>query len=301
MTKSKKPFRYHYDYPVSLEGSLETVFAALTDPDALRTWFAEEVDVQLSPGGSFRFWGRHTYGMPTAAEVDQTVLHVEAPTTLTFSWHFLGQDSTVTWALREPDSGDDAGVRISVTHEFDQLPEGNRQEALLDDLWRIHTGNLCFFLKGERDLFRPDFADPAPVVSCELIINARPERVFAVLTTPEYIKQWFPAPAPFVDPRVGGDYGFGFSFEVDGETINPPPMKILAFEPNRMLSISWPDWRMDPTVPDQTVTWRLEDLDGKTRLTLEHTGFSRFTDVSDYPFGWREFMEKITAVAQATA
>ncbi len=297
MTKNKNPYRYHYDYPVPLEGSLKKVFTALTDPEALQSWFAEHVDITLEPGAPFRFWGRHTFGTPTANEASQTLVSVEAPTALSFSWRFQDRDSTVTWRLRESEPDEEPGVRLSVTHELEGLPDGERQDALIDDLWRIHTGNLCFYLKGERELYRPDFADPAPVVTCDLIINAPPKRVFAVLTTPEYIKQWFPAPAPEVDPRVGGDYGFGFSFEVDGKTISPPPMKILAFEPNRKLSITWPDWRMDPMVPDQTVTWLLEDLNGKTRLVLEHSGFTRAADVSDYPFGWQEFIEKIEAVS----
>ena len=56
---------------------------------------------------------------------------------------------------------------------------------------------------------------------------------------------------------------------------------------------------MNPEVPDQTVSWILEDLDGKTRLTLLHTGFTRTVDVSDYPFGWQEFLDKIRDVAQS--
>jgi uncharacterized protein YndB with AHSA1/START domain len=153
---------------------------------------------------------------------------------------------------------------------------------------------------GKRDIYRPDFDDPRPEVRAVVEIDASTEKVFAALITPEKIKEWFGAPAPVVEPRVGGKYGFGFSFEKDGETVTPPPVTILEFEENRMLAISWPDWRGDPNVPDQRVTWTLESLaGGKTRLTLVHSGFVRAADVSDYPFGWAEFMRKIAVAATA--
>ena len=76
-------------------------------------------------------------------------------------------------------------------------------------------------------------------------------------------------------------------------------MEILEFVENEKLTITWPDWRGDPSVPDQKIAWVLEDIGGKTRLTLTHTGFTRAVDVSDYPFGWMEFINKIKEVSEA--
>ena len=126
--------------------------------------------------------------------------------------------------------------------------------------------------------------------------------MFAALIEPDQIKKWFPAPNPSVDPRVGGEYGFGLSYEVDGEKVEPPPMTISAFEPDHVLEMNWPDWRTDPNVPDQTIRWELTNLgDGRTRLLLRHFGFTRAVDVSDYPFGWQEFLDKIQQVAEGQA
>ncbi len=301
MTTNSETYTYEYTLPVPLPGTREEIFHAMTDAQALAAWFAEQVEVELTVGGNFKFWGKHTFGTPHKNGANQHIIALQSPDQISFSWQLMDRDTQVTWALVE-EAGDEAGedetvTKIAVTHVFDALPAGARAEAMVDDLWRIHTGNLLAYLSGHANPFRADFSDPSPTINCEQIIDASTERVFAVLTEPEYIKQWFPAPAPVVDPRVGGDYGFGFSFEKDGETISPPPMKILAFEPNAKLSITWPDWRGDPTVPDQTVTWILEDLGGKTRLTLQHTGFIRTTDVSDYPFGWQHFIRQIIAVA----
>lgn len=287
------PYAYEYDVPLVLPTSREKAFAALCGAGALESWFAECAEVEPRAGGDFRFWGKYTLGVPTKTAATQRLARFEPPSTLAFSWRFMGRDSEVTWSLAEAEGG----VKITVRHVFDALPEGVRVKELIDDLWRLHTGNLGFYLIGDREIFRPDFNDPNPVVRHQIVINATPDKVFAALINPKYIKQWFPAPAPFVEPRVGGKYGFGYTFEKDGETFEPPPMTILDYIENRKLAITWPDWRGDPSVPDQSVTWLLENLGGRTRLTLVHSGFVRTTDVSDYPFGWIQFINKIKEVA----
>jgi len=297
-------YSYEYEFPVPLSGSREKAFEALTDRGALEAWFAEHVNVDPREGGSFRFWGRYTFGRPAMDEADQVIVAIEPPTKLAFTWRLLNSDSTVTWRLVDHDGDNGSEMRIRVNHDFDRLPEIARAEQLIDDLWRIYTGALCFYLNGETDIYRPVFANDDPEVRTSIVIDAPPASVFAALIVPEHIKQWFPAPAPVVEPRVGGDYGFGFRYEVDGKTVEPPPMKILEFVENRKLTITWPDWRLGPSVPDQKVTWLLEPMegkDGRTRLTLVHDGFVRAVDVSDYPFGWQQFLIQIRDVAQSLA
>lgn len=287
---------YEYSFPVALQADCETAFRALTEPSALKTWFAEHAEIDLKIGGAFRFWGKHTYASPRRGDATQVVTKLEPSKAISFSWRFLERDSEVSWLLAA-DEEDSTKSRITVRHQFESLPDQPRAAELIDDLWRIHTGNLCFYLKGDQELYRPDFDDPSPVVTCRILIDAPCEKVFAALITPEHISKWFYAPNPVVEPRVGGKYGFGYTFEKDGETISPPPMEILEFVENERLVFTWPDWRGDPAVPDQTVAWSLEDAGGKTRLTLQHSGFTRAVDVSDYPFGWQEFLAAISRVA----
>ena len=290
---------YEYTFPVPLNGTQEEVFGALLDPRALEAWFAEHVEVEPEVGGAFRFWGRHTYGTPGPDDATQALVRLEPPGALSFSWRLLERNSEVTWVVEEKSADAGTGTYITVRHDFDAFPAIGRAAELIDDLWRIHTGNLCFFLNGETDMYRPDFSNPDPEVRCAIVIDAPPAAVFRALVEPGHIRAWFPAPNPVVEPRVGGKYGFGFSFEQDGRKIEPPPMEILEFVENEKLTITWPDWRMDPAVPDQRVSWQLEDLGGRTRLTLRHTGFTRAVDVSDYPFGWQEFLGKIRGVAES--
>ncbi|MEZ5897048.1 MAG: SRPBCC family protein [Parvularculaceae bacterium] len=290
-------YTYEYELPVTFPATPRVAFSALSEAGVLARWFAQNVEIDPRIGGAFRFWGAHTFGAQRAEQATQKILAYDPPRSLSFSWRFLDQDTEVTWSLC---ADGDNGSRITVRHFFPAAPEGVRVKEMIDDLWRLYTGNLGVYLKGGRDFYLPDFDDPSPQVVQEIVIDAPPEKVFAALTRPELISKWFPAPAPVVEPRVGGKYGFGFSYKVDGVTVEPPPMTILAFEQNKTLSITWPDWRGDANVPDQSVTWTLEALGGgRTRLVLVHAGFVRSMDVSDYPFGWGEFMGKIGEVACA--
>jgi hypothetical protein len=64
------------------------------------------------------------------------------------------------------------------------------------------------------------------------------------------------------------------------------------------LVTDWPDWRGDPSVRPTTVTWLLDAMGAKTRVTLIHGVFERTTDISDYPFGWLGFLLKFKDVVQ---
>lgn len=296
MDAAAEPYIYEYAVPLAYPASQEAAFRALIDEGALKTWFADHAVVDPKVGGPYRFWGKSTPDTRNEAQATQKVTAIAPSSSLSFSWRVFGRDSTVTWSVaRETD----ATSKITVRHEFTKLPGGARAKEMIDDLWRLNSGNLFLYLMGDDRVFRPDFSDPNPVIKLEIVINAPPAKVFSALIEPEQIRKWFPAPAPVVDPKVGGDYGFGFSFEMDGKKIEPPPMKILEFEKDKRLAITWPDWRMDPNVPAQKVTWTLQPLaGGKTKLTLVHDGFIRAVDVSDYPFGWTDFMDKIGKTAE---
>src|SRR5687768_6435151 len=80
----------------TLPASPARVFAALTTRQELCRWFAEDVAVDLRDGGAFAFWGRYTYGVPSAADARQRITQVEPDRLLAFRWPFDGVDSEVT-------------------------------------------------------------------------------------------------------------------------------------------------------------------------------------------------------------
>ena len=77
--------------------------------------------------------------------------------------------------------------------------------------------------------------------------------------------------------------------------------RFLELVPNETLVTDWADWRGDPSVPAQTISWHLETVGEQTRVTLVHAGFVRTVDQSDYPFGWGEFARKLKEEAETVA
>ncbi|MEQ8935593.1 MAG: SRPBCC family protein [Amphiplicatus sp.] len=292
---------FTHEFTCSISAPKERLFAALTTESDLRKWFAEYVEIDLREGGAFRFWGKHTLGTPDKDEAMQKIKTLSPPDTLSFAWRLLDRDSAVTWSVFE-EKGDDGSLKtkLKVAHAFDLLPDGARAKEQIDDLWRLHCGNLGAWVQSGEGMLLPDFNDPNPQVRQTILINASREKVFAALTTPEHLKQWFWAPDPQVEARVGGRYSLGWSYEIGGQKVEGGPTKILELVPNEKLVTDWPDWRGDANVPVQKVEWLLEDAgSGKTKLTLIHSGFTRASDMSDYPFGWIAFAGALRGVAEA--
>lgn len=88
-----------------------------------------------------------------------------------------------------------------------------------------------------------------------------------------------------VEPRIGGKYDFGWG---------QGPIKILDLAPDARLAYSW----QYSGEPDTVVTWTLEASDGRTRLTLVHSGFGVDRVSDDYNLGWGAFLNQIKALAE---
>jgi hypothetical protein len=54
-------------------------------------------------------------------------------------------------------------------------------------------------------------------------------------------------------------------------------------------------------VTGQTIAFILAPVAAGTELTLVHAGFGRTTDVSDYLFGWRYFLDRLAESVLARA
>lgn len=285
----------------TLAASPQAVFAALTDPAALSAWFADAAEVEPRVGGAYRFWGPHVYGTRTREQATQQLTRFEPGRALAFTWEVEGQPSEVTFELAADDDETNAGgTKLVGAHRFAEAPAIGRGQNLVDDLWRVHQGNLGAHLRGEAP-YRVDFADPRPEVRLSIVIEAPVARVFRAFTDPELLGRWVGASAPVVDARAGGAYRYGWQYEVDGRQVAGGPTRILEFVENQKLVTDWPDWRGDPTIPAQKITWLFEDLGGRTQVTLVHDGFVRAVDIADYPFGWGYFTGELAKVAAEAA
>lgn len=93
---------------IRIEASPETVFALLTEPSQMKTWFAEVVEVDPRPGGLFRIAG------PVGISIEGTYLEIVPNRKVVFTWGGVeglkpGQ-STVEFLL-DPD-GKETVVRL---------------------------------------------------------------------------------------------------------------------------------------------------------------------------------------------
>jgi hypothetical protein len=88
------------------------------------------------------------------------------------------------------------------------------------------------------------------------------------MTKPEVFSKWFGVHVD-IEPYAGGRFAMG-GFELD-----PGGAKFVEFEPGRKASLRFVD--------GETTSWELEGSDGKTRLTIMHSGF----DPANPPYpGW---------------
>jgi uncharacterized protein YndB with AHSA1/START domain len=294
--------RWTHTHTCTLTGSPARVFAALTDANELRRWFAEHVEVELQPGGAFRFWGRHTYGLPRRDAATQRIIRLEPNRVLTFSWTIEGMASEVTLEIapaEKPGERESATTSLAVRHEFASRADVPYGVELVDDLWRLTLGNLDAPRRGGDGIVLPDFSDPAPVIRLSIIIDAPKDRVFRALIEPQALDRWI-ASAAEVEPRTGGRYTYSWKYQHGGRQVEGGPTKILDIVENERLVTDWTDWRGDETRPLTRIAWLLEDAGHGTRVTLIHSGFSRVVDQSDYPFGWREFLNRLKREAETS-
>jgi uncharacterized protein YndB with AHSA1/START domain len=106
------------------------------------------------------------------------------------------------------------------------------------------------------------------------------EKVWAALTTPERIADWFTEVE--LEPRQGGLYRLRFpsqNYSVDAV--------IVAFEPPKLLVHTWPD----ESHPDSEVRYELAPDGDGCRLTLTQTGLTR-KSLPALP-GWHTFLEAL--------
>ncbi|MBP6312962.1 MAG: SRPBCC domain-containing protein [Flavobacteriales bacterium] len=127
--------------------------------------------------------------------------------------------------------------------------------------------------------------------------NAPIELVFAAWTKPEHLVRWF-GPNDFTLPtceqdfRVGGKYNFcmhapdGIDHWVRGEY-----RKISEFD---RLVFTWTrdDGQPVPWV-DNVVDLSFEEVNGRTKMTMQHALFSTEQDRNDHQGGWSECFDRL--------
>ena len=161
---------------------------------------------------------------------------------------------------------------VVVRHDIGDTLPFVRERELIDDYWRWAWAISLSYLAGGSGIVLPDFTDPTPVVRLSIEIDAPREVVFHTLITPALVNQWLGSTTTIVEPRQGGRFEVGWKYKVDGRDVVGGPTRILEYVENERLTLDWPDWRGDPTVTGQTITFALHDIHGKTRVDFTHPG-----------------------------
>ncbi len=141
------------------------------------------------------------------------------------------------------------------------------------------------------------------------IFDAPREQVWKAWTEPEHLKRWwgpknFTAPVSEIDLRVGGKYlnamrspegqeffSTGVYHEID------PPEKLVftdsfADEKGNVVAASHYGFGDDFPV-ELKVTITFEEVDGKTKMTLQHEGFPAGEMREMTTAGWNESFDKL--------
>ncbi|HEY4373746.1 MAG TPA: SRPBCC domain-containing protein [Burkholderiales bacterium] len=133
----------------------------------------------------------------------------------------------------------------------------------------------------------------AGVILASVEIEAAPERVFAALTTPAQLLQWWGDGTQYHSTHWEMDLRPGGAWRAEGKSVKRDSYqvggRVLEVEAPRKLVLTWkPDWFEGE---ETRVTYRLEAIEGGTRVTVRHEGFAGFAAACrDHTAGWERVL-----------
>ncbi|QIS12875.1 SRPBCC family protein [Nocardia arthritidis] len=131
----------------------------------------------------------------------------------------------------------------------------------------------------------------------EIHVDATPEVVYQVVSSPEHISEWWSDDADFVAaPGAVGELVWGDRAQV-------APIMVVRAEPHRLFAFRWcyPGDKVDDTADSLLVTFELTPAGGGTRIRLTETGFremgweaAKLEEVyRDHSNGWDTFVPRL--------
>ena len=114
------------------------------------------------------------------------------------------------------------------------------------------------------------------IVKDKIEINASKEKVWEVLTNPNFIKQWDDIPENY----PGGHLQINSVLEWEGYS----KMTVTEFDkPNKLkMNLYLPKVELEPTEYDINYTYDLTEVNGKTVLAFEIGDYAQLTKAIDY-------------------
>jgi uncharacterized protein YndB with AHSA1/START domain len=135
-----------------------------------------------------------------------------------------------------------------------------------------------------------------PSVTIVRRIKAPPAKVWAAITQPKLMMQWWgpdagPTLSAEADARPGGRFSVVFRL-LNGQEHNPRGVYREVL-PERKLSFTW-EWAGAPE-RESLVTFLLEPFDGGTELTLIHERLPDEAARESHEAGWAGLLDKLPA------
>jgi uncharacterized protein YndB with AHSA1/START domain len=138
----------------------------------------------------------------------------------------------------------------------------------------------------------------------ELHIDASPEVVFEVVSSPEHLREWWPDEAEY--PAVAGGAGrIGFGDPAEGRTW--VQFTVVDAVPHRLFSFRWTHEEGQTAAPGNSllVVFELEPAGRGTRLRMTETGFrergwdeARVAEqYAEHGAGWDFYLPRLPAYA----
>lgn len=138
-----------------------------------------------------------------------------------------------------------------------------------------------------------DAVAESTTIERELVIAARPETIWELLTDPQQAIRWMGCTASF-DLRRGGAY------RVEVIPGNVAAGQFVEIDPPRRLVYTW-GWESGKatSIPpgSSTVTFELEPRGEGTLLRFSHRDLPNVAAVASHTHGWEHYLERLAIVA----
>jgi uncharacterized protein YndB with AHSA1/START domain len=134
------------------------------------------------------------------------------------------------------------------------------------------------------------------LVLASVEVAASPARVFQALASNE-ITDWWVRPGVFDTREWTGDVRPGGRWRASGMTRGEPYVQegeFLEVESPRWLVHTWEGVGKQGVA--STVTYLLEPIDGRTRVTLRHLGFASRDRCQAFAIGWETSLERLAEI-----
>jgi uncharacterized protein YndB with AHSA1/START domain len=138
------------------------------------------------------------------------------------------------------------------------------------------------------------------VVVAEIHVAAPPERVFAAITDPRQVPQWWGRADTYRITKWQGELRAGGKWRSDGEAVDGTPFHVsgeyLEVVPPTLLVHTWiASWTGDLKT---IVRWELKSDKGGTHLTIRHSGFAGHPEAKNHAQGWTRVLAWMQAFVE---